>query len=101
MCISARSILDLARTLAQVMEAPLSDRTLPVGPVKVAAAACEFVCRPLGIEPPLHRRRLDFFTRNRAFDTSRARTELGFVPQVGLVEGLRRTFEWYRAQGWL
>jgi len=59
------------------------------------------VCVPLGIEPPLYRRRVDFFTKSRAFDISRARAELGYAPRVGLDEGIRRTLAWYRRQGWL
>jgi nucleoside-diphosphate-sugar epimerase len=74
---------------------------LPVWPVWLAGAACEAVCVPLGIEPPLYRRRVDFFTKSRAFDISRARAELGFAPEVGLDEGIRRTLAWYREQGWL
>ncbi len=31
-------------------------------------------------------------------DTTRAREVLGFVPRVGLEEGIRRTIAWYRAQ---
>ena len=49
---------------------------LPVWPFWMAGAACEAVCAPLGIEPPLYRRRVDFFTKSRAFDISRARTEI-------------------------
>jgi len=74
---------------------------LPVWPVWLAGAACEAVCVPLGIEPPLYRRRVDFFTKSRAFDISRARAELGFAPEVGLDDGIRRTLAWYREQGWL
>jgi nucleoside-diphosphate-sugar epimerase len=74
---------------------------LPVWPVWLAGAACEAVCVPLGIEPPLYRRRVDFFTKSRAFDISRARTELGFSPTVGLDDGIRRTLAWYREHGWL
>jgi len=74
---------------------------LPVWPVWLAGAACEAVCMPFGIEPPLYRRRVDFFTKSRAFDISRARAELGFAPKVGLDEGIRRTLAWYREQGWL
>ncbi|MEX2662016.1 MAG: NAD-dependent epimerase/dehydratase family protein [Vicinamibacterales bacterium] len=95
------TIRELARTIAEVMHVSLPERRLPVAPVKLLAAACELVCRPLGIEPPLHRRRVDFFVKNRAFDGSRARAELGFISQIGVSEGLRRTFESYRAQGWL
>jgi nucleoside-diphosphate-sugar epimerase len=74
---------------------------LPVWPVWVAGALCEAVCVPLGIEPPLYRRRVDFFTKSRAFDISRARAELGYAPKVGLHEGIARTLAWYRSNGWL
>jgi dihydroflavonol-4-reductase len=73
----------------------------PVWPFWLAGAACEALCAPFGIEPPLHRRRVDFFTKSRAFDISRARRELGFAPRVGLREGIRRTLAWYRDAGWL
>jgi len=74
---------------------------LPAWPVQVAGAVCEAVCKPFGIEPPLYRRRVDFFTKSRAFDISRARAELGYAPTVGLREGIRRTLEWYRQAGWM
>jgi nucleoside-diphosphate-sugar epimerase len=74
---------------------------LPVWPFWVAGAACEAVCAPLGIEPPLYRRRVDFFTKSRAFDISHARAELGFQPAVDLRTGVRRTLAWYRDAGWL
>ncbi|MGE0812042.1 MAG: NAD-dependent epimerase/dehydratase family protein [Vicinamibacterales bacterium] len=74
---------------------------LPVWPVWLAGLACELVCVPLRIEPPLYRRRVDFYTKSRAFDISRARTELGYAPQVDLRTGIRRTIAWYRAQGWI
>jgi dihydroflavonol-4-reductase len=69
---------------------------LPVWPFWLAGFACEMVCVRLHIEPPIYRRRLDFFTKSRAFDTTRARTELGFHPAVDLQEGIRRTAQWYR-----
>lgn len=74
---------------------------LPVFPFWLAGALCEAICVPLRIEPPLYRRRVDFFTKSRAFDTTRARTEIGFAPRVGLKDGIGRTLEWYRAHGWL
>lgn len=74
---------------------------LPVWPFWVAGAACEAICAPLGIEPPLYRRRVDFFTKSRAFDISRARAELGYAPAVSLREGIRRTLDWYRQQNWI
>lgn len=74
---------------------------LPVWPFWIAGAACEAICAPLGLEPPIYRRRVDFFTKSRAFDISRARTELGYQPQVSLRDGIGRTLAWYRQAGWL
>lgn len=74
---------------------------LPFWPLYAAAATCEALCRPLRIDPPLHRRRVKFFVNNRAFSIARARDELGFAPRIGVEEGVRRTVAWYRAQGLL
>ena len=74
---------------------------LPVWPFWLAGAACEVVCAPLGLEPPIYRRRVDFFTKSRAFDITRAKTEIGYAPRVGLREGITRTVNWYREHGWL
>ena len=74
---------------------------LPVWPFWIAGAACEAICVPLGIEPPIYRRRVDFFTKSRAFDISRARAEIGYAPEVGLRDGIRNTLAWYKERGWL
>ncbi len=74
---------------------------LPVWPFWLAGALCESVCAPLGIEPPIYRRRVDFYTKSRAFDIARARAEVGYDPRIGLREGIRHTLDWYRTQGWL
>lgn len=74
---------------------------LPVWPFWLAGAACEAICAPFGIEPPLYRRRVDFFTKSRAFDISRARAELGYAPAISLREGIRRTLDWYKQQHWI
>ena len=60
---------------------------LPVWPFWLAGALCEAVCVPFGVEPPLYRRRVDFFTKSRAFDITRARAELGYAPKVGAARG--------------
>jgi nucleoside-diphosphate-sugar epimerase len=74
---------------------------LPVWPFWLAGAACEAVCAPFGLEPPIYRRRVDFFTKSRAFDITRARNELGYRPEIGLATGIRHTLDWYRAAEWL
>jgi nucleoside-diphosphate-sugar epimerase len=92
---------DLAAMIAAQAHVPPPRLHLPVWPFWLAGAACEAVCAPLGIEPPLYRRRVDFFTKSRAFDITRAREELGYTPAVPLRDGIRRTLDWYKQHGWL
>ena len=92
---------ELVGIVAEVAGVPAPRLHLPVWPVWLAGAACEAVCAPLRIEPPLYRRRVDFFTKSRAFDITRARTEIGYAPRVTLRDGIRRTLDWYRQHGWL
>jgi nucleoside-diphosphate-sugar epimerase len=74
---------------------------LPVWPFWIAGALCEAVCAPFGLEPPLYRRRVDFYTKSRAFDIGRARREIGYAPRVALRDGIARTLDWYRRHGWI
>jgi nucleoside-diphosphate-sugar epimerase len=87
--------------VAEEVGAPPPWLRIPLAPVYLAAAACEAVCKPLNLEPPLHRRRVDFFTKSRAFDIAKARRMLGYAPQVSVREGVARTAAWYRDQGLL
>ena len=92
---------DLVDLIAEVLGVSLSKIHLPVFPVKALSILCEKVCIPLRVEPPLHRRRVDFFTKSRAFNISRAKEELGYEPKFDLETGLRLTGEWYRKKGFL
>jgi nucleoside-diphosphate-sugar epimerase len=92
---------ELVAAVADVAGVPVPRLHVPVWPFRAAGAVCEAVCAPFGIEPPVYRRRVDFFTKSRAFDISRARRELGYTPRIGLHEGIARTLDWYRQQGWL
>lgn len=74
---------------------------IPAWPVQMAGSIVEALCVPFGVEPPLHRRRVDFFVKNRAFDISRARNELGYKPEFSFREEVRRIFNWYKQAGWL
>jgi len=91
----------LVEMIAEALQVPVPKNKLPVWPFWIAGLLCEGICRPLRIEPPIYRRRLDFFTKDRAFDISKARRELGYEPKVDLKTGLKITGDWYKQMGWL
>jgi nucleoside-diphosphate-sugar epimerase len=92
---------ELVATIADVAGVAPPRWHLPVWPFWTVGALCEAVCVPFGVEPPIYRRRVDFYTKSRAFDITRARRELGYAPRVGLREGIERSIDWYRQHGWL
>ena len=97
----APTLQELVDTIAEAAQVPPPKRRLPVWPFWLVGAVCEAVCIPFGIEPPIFRRRVSFFTSNRWFDTSRARQELGYRPKVPLRLGITRTLDSYHRLGWI
>jgi dihydroflavonol-4-reductase len=91
----------LVHQIARVLDVPSPSGHLPIAPLMAAATACELVCRPFGIDPPLHRRRVSFFVKARAFSVDKAKRLVGYEPRVTLAEGLARTAAWYRENGHL
>ena len=90
---------ELVRIIAACGDVPPPKWHVPVLPVWLAGWACEVLWTPLNRRPPLHRRRVGFFTHNRAFDLSKARERLGYVSQWDTRTGIARTLDWYRAMG--
>ena len=89
---------DLIGSVARAVESSGPRMRVPMWPVMAAAHVCEAVFKPLGIEPPLYPRRVEFFSKDRAADISKARRMLGYAPRVTLDEGARRTAQWYAQQ---
>jgi len=65
------------------------------------ALIIEGIFRPLGIQPPLHRRRMDFFRKSFYFSLNHAYKTLGFKPMTGFAEGVKKTADWYENSGLL
>ncbi|MCC6933802.1 MAG: NAD-dependent epimerase/dehydratase family protein [Deltaproteobacteria bacterium] len=74
---------------------------IPVTPFFILADLCELVCKPFGIEPPIYRRRVAFFTKDRSFNTSKLRNVLGFEYGRSTEQGIRDTARWYKENGWV
>lgn len=94
-------IEDLVRRVGKALAVDVKIPHYPVWPVVAAGHVCEKVCKPFGITPPLFPRRVDWYRQNRAFKIDKAKRDLGYQPGVGIDEGLRRTAEWYRKEGYL
>jgi nucleoside-diphosphate-sugar epimerase len=93
------TLRELIEEVRRATGSPRFGRRLPLAPMLAAAALVEDVCQALKVDPPIYRRRMDFFTSDSAFDTTRARQLLGWAPKVELDEGVRRTYEDYRRSG--
>jgi nucleoside-diphosphate-sugar epimerase len=92
---------ELAAIIARHTHGRVLPFRIPAWPVQLAGDLCEALCVPFGIEPPLHRRRVDFWTKSRAFSIEKARRLLGYAPEVDVEEGVARTAAWYSKEGWL
>lgn len=91
----------MVEMIAGALGRPNPRLSVPIWPFMAAAVVCEATLTPFGLQPPLHRRRLDFFRKDFVFSTRKAEMRLGFTPQISFSEGARDTVAWYRAQGML
>jgi nucleoside-diphosphate-sugar epimerase len=91
--LSLNEIIDL---IADELAVEPTKIYLPAKPFQLLGTLVERICIPLQIEPPIHRRRVDFFTKSRAFDITKAKRILNFEPRVQIKEGLAYTAGWYR-----
>jgi nucleoside-diphosphate-sugar epimerase len=94
-------IEDLVKRAAKALGVMVSIPHFPVWPVIVVGHVVEKLCKPFRISPPIFPRRVDWYRQNRAFTIAKAKRDLGYNPTVGLDEGLKRTAEWYRREGYL
>ena len=92
---------DMVSTIAAAVGRPPRALHAPMWPFMAAAIAMEKTLTPLGIQPPLHRRRLDFFRKSFVFSTRKAEQLLGFSPRIPFSTGARDTAAWYETQGLL
>ena len=94
-------IEDLVKRVGRALKVDVKIPHYPVWPVVAAGHVVEKACRPFGITPPIFPRRVDWYRQNRAFKIDKAKRDLGYEPKVGIDEGLRRTADWYRREGYI
>lgn len=90
---------EMVTKIAKVLGVKPPGVTVPLWSLWTIATLMEWTLRPIGIQPPLHRRRMHFFTKSFEFSGDKARSLLGYQPRVSFEEGARRTAEWYQKMG--
>ena len=95
------SFKDMVTVIAERLGKNATFLRLPVSPFFVLGDICEAVCKPLNIEPPIYRRRVAFFTKDRSFNTEKMRDHAGYNCKYSNQDGIRLLCDWYQQQGWL
>jgi nucleoside-diphosphate-sugar epimerase len=87
--------------LLAALDLPPVKRKVPLWAVLPACVALEFAYRtlPLKGEPPLTRFLANELAMSHYYDISRAKRDLGYVPQFSMAEATRRTVAYLKAHG--
>jgi nucleoside-diphosphate-sugar epimerase len=93
------TLRELVLAIAEALGVRVKLHHLPFWPAYALGTVVEFAYKPLPWDPPIFRRRLNWFRFDRTYDISKARRELAYAPRVDIPTGLRRTGEWYRQRG--
>lgn len=98
----AIQIQRLVETVARAIPVSVSPVRIPELAARTCAWILERAHRLAGstLEPFLTRSKIDLFTRDDLYDTTRAQTILGFTPRVGLDEGIPKAVAWLKDHGW-
>lgn len=92
---------DMVKTIADSLNAKIFRFRAPLLPFLVLAWMMETALRPLGIQPPLHRRRMDFFRKSFSFSSKKAPELLSFKPKFSFEQGVTETARCYKKMGLL
>jgi len=92
---------EMVATIAESVQTTPPKLRFPFWPFWLAAIILETLLKPLSIQPPLHRRRMDFFKKSFRFKQKKAVQILNFTPRVSFYEGACKTADWYRDMGLL
>jgi nucleoside-diphosphate-sugar epimerase len=97
----AVTFLELSQTIAKAENVYLPKMKIPISFAKISASFFELLRKIIDFNPPLTKDRVNFLTENHAYDISKAKKDLGFVPKISLEEGIKKSIEWYRTNNYL
>jgi len=87
---------EMVSIIASEMNTRIPMFKAPVLPFNFAAAIIEDLSKVFHFNPPLHRRRLDFFKTSYQFLQTKAGTLLMYSPKIEFNEGVKNSLSWYR-----
>ena len=92
-------------SIRKIIQQALGIHRLPLYlPEWAALAAASFIEKSfpvLGKVPPVARKNIESTLADRVFSIDKASREIGFNPQIDPTEGLKKTVQWYKQQGWV
>lgn len=92
---------DMVKVIAEELNRSIPKFRVPFFPLLMLATIIEKTLRPIGIQPPLHRRRMDFFRKSFVFSQEKSYKTLGFVSNFTFREGILETARWYAEMEYL
>jgi len=92
---------EMCRHVATAVQKEMPGIHAPMWLFLMIAIVMEKTLGPLGIQPPLHRRRLDFFLKSFYFNQDKVAGLLHFNPGTPFSAGTKLTADWYAEHGFL
>lgn len=105
-CIDDGEPLSMARAMGELLPEALGTQPLlrfgvPFPVLKLASLGVEAYGKVRNKPVMLTREKVAMLRCNWVCDSKQARTDLGWKPEVSFVDGLKKTADWYRENGWL
>jgi nucleoside-diphosphate-sugar epimerase len=88
-------VRELATAIAHAVGRELPAGSIPLWLANLASDMFAVMPGMKGERAPLTRSRVKFLTQSRIYDSSRAKSELGYAPKVDLEKGMKLTSVWY------
>jgi dihydroflavonol-4-reductase len=100
---SYASLNELTKMIAREFGVNPPKIHIPYLPVYALAALTEGTYKLLKIkkQPPIFKRRVAFFKKNRAFSIRKAKDVLGYEPKIDMKTGINLTAQWYLDNGFI
>jgi nucleoside-diphosphate-sugar epimerase len=93
------SIIEMGKMIGKHIGKQIHIIRLPLWPFYLAADISSAIFPRLGLQPPIYRRRVDFYTKDRKFDNRKLHRLLGYNPKTCNETGFAETLRWYQKNG--